>query len=418
MIVMKFGGASVKDAASVRNVTEIILHYQDTPTIVVISAMDKTTNALEKLLNLAEIGEREAVVAQFETIRDFHIGIVKELFGKEFGKFAAILHPYFEEMQQVIEGVLLLGEYPPLMYDRIVAYGELLSTQIVAAYIRWIKGECTWLDARQYLKTDMQYGQAKVLWSLTEKNVIADIQPLLQEGKSIVTQGFIASTIAGKTTTLGREGSDFTAAILAYCLKAEQVIIWKDVRGVLNSDPRLNPNAQKLSHLSYEQAVQMTFYGATVIHPKTIQPLYIRKIPLYVKSFKDITQVGTCISAEANTEKTPIYIQKENQAMLSFTSKDFGFMDAELVQVVLQRLQYVGAKINACQNTTLDFIACIDNNPTILNEIQSELGEKFDISIKQKLTLFTTIYYSAADLAAIASACLVQIVGNTLCVLR
>ncbi|MBX7243013.1 MAG: aspartate kinase [Bacteroidia bacterium] len=416
--VMKFGGASVKDASSVVNVVEILLEYKNEPKIVVISAMGKMTNALEKLAHLAATGQEEAVVEQFEAICDFHLQIVDTLFGEVKHIVENAIQPYFDEIQKCVEGILLLGEFPSLMYDRIVAFGELISTKIVAAYIEWVTGDATWLDARSFIKTDMQYNQAQVLWGITGENIIKQVLPLIQPGKIVVTQGFIASTVAGKTTTLGREGSDYTAAILAYCLDASKVVIWKDVKGVLSADPKLNPQAVLLENLTYEEAVEMTYYGATVIHPKTIQPLYNKKIPLYVRSFIDTQEKGTCISTVKSQNRVSVYITKPNQLLVKVSSRDFSFMDENLVQTVFQKLYHSGIKINLCQTTTLSLILCIDNKAETQKNLESELSELFFVECTSGKTINTIINYNEENLSGAHNADVIQVVGKTLCVVK
>ncbi len=415
---MKFGGASVKNASSIINVVEILLTFKNQPLVLVVSAMGKTTNALEKLAQLAEAGEENAVITQFETIRDFHIQVVKELFGEVSYIVEESLIPYFDEIQRCVEGVLLLGEYPPLMYDRIVSFGELISTKIVAAYIEWIMGDAKWIDVRTVIKTDMQYNQAQVLWHQTEENIDKIVMPCVSSETILVTQGFIASTISGKTTTLGREGSDYTAAILAYCLTAEKVIIWKDVPGVLNADPKLRPEAELLDKLTYEEAVEMTFYGATVIHPKTIQPLYIKKIPLHVRSFLDFQSQGTLISAVKSEKQIPVYITKPNQMLVKVSAKNFSFMDENLVQTIFRKLYHSGIKINLCQTTTLHLILCIDQKVEIPKALESELSEDFFLEFFSDKALNTVIHYQQEDLIKFSNHAVIQVVGHTLCTIN
>lgn len=415
---MKLGGASVKDAAAVRNVVEILLNHNQQPCIVIISAMHKTTNELETLAQLAADGKESQAIAQFERIKNFHLEIVNDLFGKETQAILHILDNYFIDIQRLVEGILLLGEFPPLMYDRIVAFGELISTRIVAAYIDWITQKCLWLDARDVIKTDMQYGQAKVIWTITGENMEQKVKPQLAAGKIVITQGFIAATLQGKTTTLGREGSDFSAAIFAYCLNAAKMIVWKDVPGVMNADPKLRPDAVKMDKLSYEQAVEMTFYGATVIHPKTIQPLYTKKIPLYVKSFKNMQAEGTCISAEADDKKTPIYISKPNQIVLKIMPTDFSFMDEEQVQYIYNKIAFCGLKANMSQISAISLYLCFDDKASLLKDMEAELLDRFKIESQGGFTLSTVINFTDADKPLADFAPMVQFVGNKMCVVK
>jgi aspartate kinase len=274
-------------------------------------------------------------------------------------------------------------------------------------------GKCTWLDARHLIKTDMQHGQAKILWGITEENIQQQVQPLIQAGEMIITQGFIGATLNGKTTTLGREGSDFSAAIFSYCLKAEKMIVWKDVAGVLNADPKNYPDAVLLPQLSYDQAVQMTFYGATVIHPKTIQPLFTRNIPLFVRSFKDCEAQGTRISEEAGNERIPIYLSLTNQLLIAFTAKNFSFMDTEVMQELLPILHHLGVKVQAMQTQARTLLICTENKPSIIKGIESAFTERFHLDFTPHLTLETILYFTQKDLYA-KSSYLLQVTGNIL----
>ncbi|RMG70072.1 MAG: aspartate kinase, partial [Bacteroidetes bacterium] len=291
---MKFGGASVKDAGGIRNVADIIRRHTDQPLLVVVSAMDKTTNHLERLAYLARDGQETEAWAEFERIQRFHHHQIEALSG-EAGRSALRdkVAPFFEEMARIVRGILLLEEFPPRTYDRIVAYGELLSTTIIAAYLAHEGADCEWLDARELVRTDATYQQAGVIWSVTEQNIQEQVAPRMQAGRILITQGFIGSTMQGRTTTLGREGSDYTGSIFAHCLGADSLTVWKDVPGILNGDPRIRKHTVKLDRLSYEEAVEMTFYGASVIHPKTIKPIYTRNIPLHVKCFLDVEAPGS-----------------------------------------------------------------------------------------------------------------------------
>ncbi|MEO1588933.1 MAG: aspartate kinase, partial [Bacteroidota bacterium] len=301
--VMKFGGASVKNPDAIRNVARILSHFKEDAILLVVSAMDKTTNHLEMLAHLARDQKEAEAWAQFDKIKSFHLEHVNDLFE---GDLQALVREkilnYFQQIERIVRGILLLKEFPPSTYDRIVSHGELLSTTLVAAYLEKENHDCQWIDARDYIKTDASYQRGEVIWSLTEENIQQKVAPAMRAGKFIVTQGFIGSTTEGKTTTLGREGSDYTGSIFAYCLGAENLTVWKDVIGILNADPRLRDETQKHEQLSYEEAVEMTFYGASVIHPKTIKPLFSKEIPLKVKCFADIKEPGTVIGAQGDDQ--------------------------------------------------------------------------------------------------------------------
>lgn len=419
-LVMKFGGASVKDAENVKNVAQIILAHQNYASLIVISAMDKITNELETLAELAEQGKESESQEQYQKIHDFHLKIVNELFAsapEQAEKCAVALQTYFQEMQRTVKGILYLNEFPPLTYDKIVSFGELLSTTIVYHYLKTLSKEAIFWDARRLIRTDMRYGQGKVIWSLTQENINNQLLNSLKPNGIVITQGFIAATIAGKTTTLGREGSDYSAAIFAYCLNAEKMIVWKDVPGILNADPRIKPDAIKIDQLSYHQAVEMTFYGATVIHPKTIQPLYNKNIPLYVKSFKDTSLSGTCISTEKDTKEIPKYIIKGKQTFVQITPKDFSFMDEAHLQLIFQQANQVGLKVNLSQTSAISLFLSVDENAHPLQKFEAGLTESFHFSFKKDLVLHTVLNYQEEDKALTNNALIAQYSGNKMCAL-
>lgn len=414
MLVMKFGGASVKDAPAIRNVAEIIIRHTHAPLLIVISAMDKTTNELELLAERAREGERVASLDQFEKIIQFHLKVIRNLFGGESKPVEEKVAVFFNEMERIVQGILLLEEFPLRTYDRIVSYGELLSTTIVSEYLSWVSQDCMWLDAREFVKTDASHGGAAVIWSLTSGNIKRTIKPELKAGKIAITQGFIGATIAGKTTTLGREGSDYTASIFAHSLNAEKVMVWKDVPGILNADPRLRDDTTKIDNLSYEEAVEMTFYGASVIHPKTIKPLFSKKIPLYVKCFEDVNLPGTCISEKRNDEVITSYIVKENQAFISIKPLDFSFMEEQLMQEVFNRVYKSQVKVNLIQNSAISLMLCVDQKQGPLGEFQSLLLDQFQLDVRQNLSLHTVLNFTVKDLKLAYDSVMVQQHDNKL----
>ena len=415
MRVMKFGGASVKDAGAIQNVAEIISKHTDQPSLIVISAMDKTTNELELLAHLAKIGKEEEALEQFKKIRRFHIRILHEQKKKNYiHSVQEKVRPFLEEIERIVNGILLLEEFPPRTYDRIVSYGELLSTTLIAEYMRTKGFDVEWMDARQLVKTDATYKQAGVIWSLTEENIRREVLPKMKEGKIIITQGFIGSTTSGKTTTLGREGSDYTASIFAHCLEAESLTVWKDVRGILNADPRIQDNTEKIDNLSYEEAVEMTFYGASVIHPKTIKPIFNKNIPLRVKCFLDITEEGTTISQDTNAKVITSYIVKKAQAFIRIKPKDFSFMEERLMQEIFDHIYKSGVKVNLVQNSAISLMLCVDEKPADILAFESLLLDKFDVEIKKDLQLYTMINFSVKDLKQAIDSVMVQQHDNKL----
>lgn len=418
MRVMKFGGASVKNPEAIRNVASILAHFDNETILVVVSAIDKTTNQLEELAHLARDGKEDETLNQYEKIKSFHMGLVRELWGEE--KAAGILAKVsglLREVERIVQGILLLEEFPAPTYDRIVSYGEILSTTIISEYLKLSGRTVHWADARTLVKTDATYKQAGVIWSLTEQNISNEVVPLLVENHIVITQGFIGSTIDGKTTTLGREGSDYTGSIFAHCLDAESLTVWKDVPGILNADPRIRENTVKIDHLSYEEAVEMTFYGASVIHPKTIKPIFNKDIPLNVKSFKDISAPGTVISTQTNEEIITSYILKKDQVYLQITPKDFSFMEELLIREVFDQLYKSGVKLNLVQNSAISLMLCVDNKPQVRN-FTSLLLDKFDVMETSELQLHTVVNFSVKDLKQAADAVMVQQHANKLFIVK
>lgn len=418
MQVMKFGGASVKNSEAIRNVAGILSHFDQEAILVVISAIDKTTNRLEELAHLARDGKEEVALKQFEKIKSFHLNLVRELWNKEnLADILAKVTALMDQVERIVQGILLLEEFPAPTYDRIVSYGEILSTTIISEYLQLHGRSVHWVDARNLIKTDATFKQAGVIWSLTEKNIEAAIPPLLVDNGLVITQGFIGSTIDGKTTTLGREGSDYTGSIFAHCLQAESLTVWKDVPGILNADPRIRDNTTKIDHLSYEEAVEMTFYGASVIHPKTIKPIFNKNIPLNVKSFQDIAAAGTVISNRTNSQVITSYILKKNQTQLQITPKDFSFMEELLMREVFDQLYKSGVKLNLVQNSAISLMLCVDDKPQV-RDFTALLLDKFDVEVTSDLQLHTVVNFEVRDLKEAANAVMVQQYDNKLFIVK
>lgn len=413
MLVMKFGGASVKNADAVRNVSRIIRSFlPGNGLLVVISAMDKTTNHLEKLAWAAKDNREEETWRKFRSIRDFHHGMVDELFPPGDLPVRDKLGEYFAQIERIIRGILLLEEFPDRTYDRIVAFGELLSTCIVTHYLQQEGLRATCPDARTLVKTDATHMGASVIWSLTRQNIQAHIPPLLRAHDVVITQGFIGSTMEGHVTTLGREGSDYTASIFAACLEAESVTVWKDVRGILNGDPRIEAETVKLDALSYERAVEMTFYGASVIHPKTIKPLRNAGIPLYVKCFKDTSEAGTVIGLASEVNQASgicSRILKPNQTLLRIKPLDFSFMDERLLGRVFTRIAKAHVQINLVQISAISLTLCATHVHSAIEEFESLLLDEFKVERREGMVLETYIDYSDHELERAKNALLSQI---------
>lgn len=383
--VFKFGGASVKDADGVKNVANILKDYVSQPLVIVVSAMGKTTDALEKVVN-AHAHQSDNAQELLEAIKVKHRQLCEELFDKTNPVFDAI-NDIFVEIDWVLEEKP--HENYDFMYDQIVPVGELVSTKIVAAYLNQAGIPTQWIDARDVVRTDNLYREAWVQWDETMANTNRIIQPLLDAGKFVLTQGFIGSTSENFTTTLGREGSDYTAAILSYCLNAESMTIWKDVPGVLTGDPRLFDNVTKLDRLSYKEAIEMTYYGAKVIHPKTIKPLQNKTIPLFVKSFLDPKGDGTCISAEAEDTYPPMVAVEKGQALLHISTRDFSFVAEHHMSNLFQKIAEMRLQVNMMQNTAISFVICVNDIDDRVERFSKAIERNFKVVVERDLELIT-----------------------------
>ena len=386
MKIFKFGGASVKDAESVKNITQILQSEGTENTVVVISAMGKTTNAFEEVIN-AYYNKTDKLSDNLGVIEDYHKAIIDDLFDKG--------DAIYKEID------ILLGELSWFLarntsqrynyvYDQIICFGELLSTKIVSAYLSKIGIDNNWFDVRNYIKTDSNYRDAKVDWNLTQKIITEK----LDATKLNITQGFIAANDTENTTTLGREGSDYTAGIFAYCLDAESVTIWKDVPGVLNADPRVFKETTLLEQISYEEAIEMAFYGASVIHPKTLQPLERKEIPLLVRSFVNPKETGTKVSKGTRlVPDIPCFIVKKDQVLVSISALDFSFMVENNISYIFQKLHDYQLKVNLIQNSAISFSVCIDNKFNKFDAFYDELKTQFKIDVQKGVDLYTVRHF-------------------------
>ncbi|CAM1360716.1 aspartate kinase [Tenacibaculum xiamenense] len=387
MRIFKFGGASVKDAEAVKNVVRVLQHEGAENTLVVISAMGKMTNAFEVLIE-AYYNKQNNLNEALTFIQDFHNNMIQGLFVDENHKVENKVNDLFGKLS----GFLISNESRNYnyVYDQIVGYGELLSTTIVSEYLRKVGIENTWLDVREYIKTDTNHRDAKIDWELTEKT----IKEKVNTQKLNITQGFIGSN-NDVTTTLGREGSDYTAGIFAYCLNADSVTIWKDVEGVLNADPRVFSETELLQEISYTEAIEMAFYGASVIHPKTIQPLEKRDIPLYVRSFDDLDKQGTKVSKGVLLKPlVSCFIVKKNQILISISAKDFSFMVENNISHVFRKLHEYRLKVNLIQNSALSFSVCVDDKFKNFEKFYEELQETYKIKSYKEVTLYTIRHFN------------------------
>lgn len=387
MKVFKFGGASLKNAAAIQNMASIVKAYAGSPLVVVVSAMGKTTNALESILNSFK-GE-DNYQDEIEALQNYHFEICDSLF-EDAESVKKKLEAVFEDLTDNLQTP---GEYDQV-YDQIISLGEVISSIIVSHYLIDQGLSLQWLDARKYIITDTSFREGKVDWKKTEDHIHqlkADLQHTI-----FLTQGFIGSNELGFTTTLGREGSDYTAAIFASCLQAESVTIWKDVPGVMSADPKRLPGAIVFDELPYTEAAEMTYYGASVIHPKTIKPLAVKQIPLYVKSFDDHTLPGTKIHECRIDNIPPLIVFKDNQCLLSCRVTDYTFINEEQMSIIFNALADLDIKINLMQNSAISFSFCIDFRESKLNHLLDRLQQYFEVYYNTGLTLITVKNYDAA----------------------
>ncbi|PCJ24310.1 MAG: aspartate kinase [Flavobacteriales bacterium] len=397
MKVFKFGGASVKDANAVRNVGEIIKLYKDDRAyrqaglVVVVSAMGKTTNSLEKVVE-SYLSKDGKVQENLQTVKDFHTEILSDLFENKNHPIFTEIHNTFVEIEWEIENEAS-REYD-YIYDQIVSIGEILSTKVVSAYLNNGNINNEWLDVRSVIQTNNTHRNAKVDWELTKKLAQKEIKFSSKEQSIIITQGFIASSSELFTTTLGREGSDFSASILAYCLNAESVTIWKDVPGMLNADPKWFGDTEKLDNISYHEAVELAYYGASVIHPKTIKPLHNKKIPFYIKSFLSPKDEGTLINENtAGDSLIPSFIFKMNQVLISIAAKDYSFIMEDNLSHIFGVFSKHGVRINLMQNSAISFSVCVDFDVQKTMQLIDALKEEYKVLYNENLELVTIRHY-------------------------
>ena len=407
MKVYKFGGASVKDADAVRNVGEILREKADGELWMVTSAMGKSTNALESILE-AFIRDFENKELLFEQLKEFHSEIMTDLFPFGENEVWNEADALFIELRNTLGQLSEMSR--PQAYAAIVSIGEMLSTRIISAYLDSIGILNTWIDAREHIKTDDRYLEAKVDMEGTKKSLLQTRSALMSDGgldKSeellVITQGFIGSNGA-ETTTLGREGSDYTGGILAWCLDAEELSIWKDVPGMLNADPKYYPNAEIIKRLSYREAMELSYYGASVIHPNTLKPLQNKAIPLYVRSFVDPDAEGTIIHMdEGQDAMRPSYIFKQGQVLLSIIPLDFSFIMEENISEIFRLMAEHGLKAHLIQNSALSFSICMDDIGERVDAFRAELSKQFKVLYNQGLSLFTIRHYDDATVDRLLS---------------
>lgn len=389
MQVFKFGGASVKDANGVKNVAQVLKTVGFQNTLIVISAMGKTTNAIEVVIS-NYFHNKSQLQSALQDVRKYHNEILLELFDNE-------KHPVFKKISNLFEELRSFfdrNKSPDynFVYDQSIGYGELVSTVIVSEYLNEIGLKNNWIDVRDYIKTDNYYRRANVNWEATQQQIASKFN----KNNLNITQGFIGSDANNFMTTLGREGSDYTAAIFAYCLNAQSVTIWKDVPGVLNADPRYFENAQLLNQISYREAIELAFYGASVIHPKTLQPLQGKEIPLFVKSFLSPESPGTMVGKGKGIEPNiPCFIVKKNQVLISLSSLDFSYIVEENISEIFRLLHLYKMKVDVIQNSAISFSVCVDNIYHNLEKLLQHLKAKFKVTCHDNVSLYTVRHYNS-----------------------
>jgi len=399
MKVFKFGGASVKDAEAVKNVRDILSRYSGESLCVILSAMGKTTNALEKVAD-AWIKQDMIAFELLSQLEEYHNNIAGTLLNDG----TKTLQPLFLELKKLLQAAP--PEIYDAAYDSVVPFGELLSTCLISTYLNEQGIYNRLLDARKLVITDESYRNGRINWTETTGRIIGAFPDdgLEQDNRITITQGFIGSSLKGQPVTLGREGSDFSAAIFAYALDAAEMIIWKDVPGVLNADPRYFSDTVKLDRITYRDAIELAYFGASVIHPKTIQPLQNKEIPLYVRSFTQTDEPGTLIHNFTDSIKQiPSYICKPNQVLVSISPKDFSFIAEESLHTIFGLLSHMGIRTNMMQNSAISFSICIDDQPAKLHRLFTALGGEFRVKYNQGLELITIRHYNQKTIDKVVS---------------
>ena len=396
MKVFKFGGASIKDISSIKNILKIISTYNEDRLVIVVSAMGKTTNALELVVH-NYFNNKENLQASISEVYNFHLEIINNLFEKS--------HPIFSDISKSFEKLnsfIKANKSPSysFVYDQIVSLGELLSSRIIHHFLLNNNINCSFIDARNCIKTNSKYRGAKVEWDITNKK----IKDFISDSKISVTQGFIGSDRNNFTVTLGREGSDYSAAIFAYVLNAESLSIWKDVPGLLNADPKFFNNTKLLNQISYSETIELAFYGASIIHPKTLQPLQKKEIPLLVKSFKNPQSKGTIISKGIDIEPlVPCYIFKQNLILLKLSSLDFSFMVEDNISDIFKELHKFKMKVDVIQNSAISFSVCFFDKYNKIKELIKNLEGKYKIDMHKNVSLFTIRHFDEKSIKKITN---------------
>ncbi len=392
MKVFKFGGASINSANRFKNTANIIQSFSGEKLLIVISAMGKTTNALETIVNAYFEGRKEEALQLFEQLKNNHLDLVKYLNVTHWQASENKLKDLFTEIEWLLHDKPV--RHYDYYYDQIVCCGELFSSSILSHYLEEQKSKVKWLDVRDIIRTDDNFRDAAIDWEFTDNRVKDSVLPLFDEFDIVITQGFIGATDENESTTLGREGSDYSAAIFANLLNGESVTIWKDVDAVMSADPKKYPDASILNELSFTEVIEMAYYGAQVIHPKTIKPLQNKNIPLLVKSFLDPSLKGTVISKAISKNLPPIIVNKEKQVMIQFKSKDFSFVDDKPVQELHELFQQIRLRPNVSQHTAISLICCFDDHAEKIDQLAAAASEIFDVELERNLSMLTIRHYT------------------------
>jgi len=403
MKVYKFGGASIKSQETVKNMADILKKFPEKKLVIVVSAMGKTTNNLENLFKLAI--NNQNYDKKLQEIEEYHNKMYGNLLSSD--KNRTMVEQVFQNLKSSLSNVNQ-SNHQDMLYDELVSYGELLSSTIIYGYLSELGFPVVWIDARNFIKTDNTHREGKINWALTCNLIKYHLMPLLSN-HILITQGFIGSTEADTTITLGREGSDFTAAIIAFCLNAESVTIWKDVQGILNADPKRFPNTKLFHQLSYQEAAEMTYYGASVIHPKTIKPLANKNIPLNVKSFESPDLPGTVIDIGGPHKLHPTFVIKDEQCLVSFFARDLAFINEKNLSIIFHVLDMLNIKINMMQNSAVSLTICVDNHAGKVQQMIDTLKNDFTIKFNENLRLITIKNYTPKSIKEVTK-------GNTILV--
>ncbi len=396
MKVFKFGGASVSNLERIGHLPGILRSYKNEKILVVVSAMGKTTNALEKVAEAFYQNKKEEALLLFKQVKESHLTTAKYLLVKNYLAAGNQLRDFFTEVEW------LLNDKPQrefdYYYDQVVCAGELLSTALISAYLNEEGIKNKWVDVRDIIRTDDNFRDAAIDWDFAQKKVTNDILPLFADVDIVITQGFIGATDENESTTLGREGSDYTAAVFANMLGAESLVIWKDVEGVMDADPKQFPDAQLISELNYDEVIEMAYYGAQVIHPKTIKPLQNKAIPLYVKCFLDKDLPGTIIHNKNIKGLPPVIVLKQDQALVSLHSKDFSFVGEKPTAELYHLFAEIRIKPNLIQSGAVSMQVCLDDRTDKIEKLALEASAIFDVQIEKGLTLLTIRHYQEETL--------------------